>query len=185
MVRDFTITYIKKEVVQLSMAVRERAIQWQRLRTMQEEDITVPGTVVSSNRGGVMVALFNVSVGFVPNSHLGPVGDKENMIGNELQLKFLEVDEANDKLLLSARRVRSADSLQSYRVGDVVEAVGVSFSKFVDPYDGGVVEHGAISSGLGGVAEFSGEVGELLGEPDVDALELFLSALIFIGLVAE
>jgi small subunit ribosomal protein S1 len=130
MVRDFTITYIKKEVVQLSMAVKERAIQWQRLRTMQEEDITVPGTVISANRGGVMVRVFNCSTGFVPNSHLGPVGDKENLIGNELQLKFLEVDERNDKLLLSARRVRSADSLASYRVGDVVEAVVTQVAPF-------------------------------------------------------
>jgi small subunit ribosomal protein S1 len=130
MVRDFTITHIKKEVVQLSMAVRERAIQWQRLRTMQEEDITIPGTVISANRGGVMVRVFNLSTGFVPNSHLGPVGDKDNMIGDQLQLKFLEVDERSDKLLLSARRVRSSDSLASYRVGDVVEAVVTQVAPF-------------------------------------------------------
>lgn len=139
MVRDFTITHFKKEMVQLSMAVHERAIQWQRLRTMQEEDITVPGTVISANRGGVMVRVFNCSTGFVPNSHLGPVGDKESIIGNDLKLKFLEVDERNDKLLLSAKRVRSADSIASYRVGDVVEAVVTQvapFGAFLELEDG-------------------------------------------------
>jgi small subunit ribosomal protein S1 len=129
MVRDFTITHFKNEVVQLSMAVRERAIMWQRLRQMQDEDITVPGTVLSANRGGVMVRIFNAN-GFVPNSHLGPVSDKESLIGQEFQLKFLEVDEASEKLLLSARRVRSADSLASYRVGDVVEAVVTQVAPF-------------------------------------------------------
>jgi predicted RNA-binding protein with RPS1 domain len=122
MVRDFTILGQRKEIIQLSMAVQERAIMWQRLRKMQEEDITMAGTVVSANRGGVMVQILNTR-GFVPNSHLGMVADKENLMGQELQLKFLEVDEQTGKVLLSARRVQSVDSLTSYRVGDVVEAV--------------------------------------------------------------
>lgn len=138
MVRRFTVLGTRNEVVQLSMAVQERAIMWQRLRQMQEEDCTIPGTVCSSNRGGVMVSIMNTR-GFVPNSHIGPVADKESLMGTELQLKFLEVDERAGKLLLSARRVRSADSLANYRVGDVVEGVVTKvthFGAFLELADG-------------------------------------------------
>lgn len=138
MVRRFTVLGTRYEVVQLSMAVHEKAIMWQRLRQMQEEDCTIPGTVISSNRGGVMVTIMNTR-GFVPNSHIGPVADKESLMGTELQLKFLEVDEGAGKLLLSARRVRSADSLANYRVGDVVEGVVTKvthFGAFLELADG-------------------------------------------------
>jgi len=69
--------------------------------------------------------------------------------------------------------------------GDVVKGVGVSLSEFVDPDDCGVVEHVAIASRFWSFAEFSGEVGELLSEPDVDLFELILSLLILIGFVTK
>ena len=68
---------------------------------------------------------------------------------------------------------------------NVIESMGVAFAEFVDPNDGGVVEHVAIAAGLRSVAEAFGEVGELLGKPDVDLLELVLSSFVFVGLVTE
>src|SRR6187455_927029 len=37
--------------------------------------------------------------------------------------------------------------------GNVVVGVGVAFAEFVGPEDGGVVQHGAVSAGLGGIGE--------------------------------
>ena len=45
---------------------------WQRVRQMQEEDVTVMGKVASVNRGGLLVDLENLR-GFVPTSHLSNV----------------------------------------------------------------------------------------------------------------
>ena len=69
--------------------------------------------------------------------------------------------------------------------GDVFESVAIAFSELVDPDDGGVIEHAAVSADFGGVAEFAREVSELLGEPNVDAAEFLLRAFVFIGLVAQ
>lgn len=51
------------------------------------------------------------------------VRDKENMMGEELPLKFMEVDEEGARIMFSCRRAQSEDRLASYKVGDVVEGV--------------------------------------------------------------
>lgn len=55
---------------------------------------------------------------------------------------------------------------------DVLEGMGVSFSEFVGPEDGGIVEERAVSIGFWGIGELLGEVGNLLAVPGVDFGEL-------------
>ena len=69
--------------------------------------------------------------------------------------------------------------------GEVIEGVAVAFSKLVDPDDGGVVEHVAVATCFRSLAQTPGEVGELLGEPEVDFFELALGVLVFIRFVAQ
>eukprot|EP01025_Chloroclados_australasicus_P037303 TRINITY_DN3804_c2_g1_i2.p1 TRINITY_DN3804_c2_g1~~TRINITY_DN3804_c2_g1_i2.p1 ORF type:complete len:397 (+),score=53.46 TRINITY_DN3804_c2_g1_i2:109-1191(+) len=148
MSRDFEITHEDKhEVIYLSMARPQRKILWQRVRQMQEEDVTVDGTVVTANRGGVVVEIFNVR-GFCPNTHLGSqTVQKDDMIGQTLPVKFLDVDESTGRIMLSARRAAATDSLINYKIGDVVEGV---VSK-VAPY-GAFVE---VSPGVVGLLHIS------------------------------
>jgi small subunit ribosomal protein S1 len=126
MVRDFIVLAEdkKNDAIQLSLAQFERDVLWHRMKVMQEEDITMTGTIVYANYGGVMVDVFGLR-GFVPNSHISGFhsSDKEDMIGTELELKLLEVDEDDSMLMLSARRVETADTFINFKIGAVVEGV--------------------------------------------------------------
>jgi hypothetical protein len=45
-------------------------VAWQRLRQYMEDDVAVEGTVVGTNRGGILVDIENIR-GFCPGSQLG------------------------------------------------------------------------------------------------------------------
>lgn len=47
----------------------QEAVCWQRVKQLQEEDVTVSGKVVQINRGGVMVEVEHLR-GFVPMSQI-------------------------------------------------------------------------------------------------------------------
>ena len=148
MVRRFTVLgHDKHELLQLSMAEEERIIMWRRLRTMQEHDVTVTAKIVAGNAGGALVEVLNNS-GFVPISHLGVAsnsGDPEDMerthlVGQNIEVKFLELDEDEGKLMMSARRAESADTLTNFKIGDVVEGIVskvMEYGAFVDVNPGG------------------------------------------------
>ena len=67
--------------------------------------------------------------------------------------------------------------------GEIVEGMVISFAEFVDPNDGGMVEHVSITVVFRGLSELSCEVGELLCKPDVNFLKFVLGVLVFVGLV--
>ena len=48
------------------------AVAWQRVRQLQEEDVTLDATVVGVNRGGLLVDVANLR-GFIPTSHVSVV----------------------------------------------------------------------------------------------------------------
>ena len=48
------------------------AVAWQRLRQLQEEDATLEATVMSVNRGGLLVEAASLR-GFIPTSHVSVV----------------------------------------------------------------------------------------------------------------
>ena len=92
--------------------------------------------------------------GFVPVSHLGSLGtqltfaegeeaDEEArnaLIGKVIDVKFLEYDEGDGHMTLSARRAESADYETKFQIGQVVEGVVskvLEFGLFVDVAGGG------------------------------------------------
>lgn len=93
---------------------------WQRIRQMQDEDITIHGRVESINRGGVLVTVHNLR-GFVPSSHLTQAAQGEGVLGQEVPLKFLEVDEERQRLVLSNKRAVSDTQMAGFQVGVVVD----------------------------------------------------------------
>jgi hypothetical protein len=62
----------KLQVSETPIAVSQASVFWQRIRQLQQEDITVHANVISVNRGGVMVQYGHVE-GFVPYSQFSQV----------------------------------------------------------------------------------------------------------------
>lgn len=132
-------------IVSLNKGLAQR--DWLRAQELLESGESFQGTVQTANRGGVVVP-FGRLRGFVPNSHLTSVprglrGDrlhraKSDLLGKTLSLTIIEVNQANQKLVLSerlARRRRREQLLAELTEGDVRTGTVrnlVSFGAFVD-----------------------------------------------------
>jgi small subunit ribosomal protein S1 len=120
---------------------------WERAAKMLDSGEVLHLPVIGQNRGGLVVR-FGRLRGFVPNSHIPDLrrdgsGDllkqqKENMIGGDLVVKVLEVNQKRRRLVLSSRAARRERRLlrlkelhvDSTLTGTVVNLV--DFGAFVD-----------------------------------------------------
>lgn len=87
-----------------SWVTPQASVFWQRLRQLQEENMTVTVKVDSANRGGLLVK-YGPYDGFVPVSQFGPQinpDTMETMVGSDLPVQFLEVDEVSGKFHMHA-----------------------------------------------------------------------------------
>ncbi|MHB1004568.1 MAG: 30S ribosomal protein S1 [Chloroflexota bacterium] len=98
-------------VLSLKRARAERG--WRLLQKRHEENATVEGEVVDSNKGGLIVNI-NGLRGFVPSSQVvgfrqgaGEVQDADerlaSMVGQQIHLKVLEINRRRNRLILSER----------------------------------------------------------------------------------
>jgi small subunit ribosomal protein S1 len=103
--REFFILADENEEGQLTLSIRriEYMRAWERVRQLQAEDATVRSLIFATNRGGALVRIEGLR-GFIPGSHISTRKPKEELVGEELPLKFLEVDEDRNRLVLSHRR---------------------------------------------------------------------------------
>ena len=137
----------------LSLRRARRARRWQEMTEKQRSGEVINAPVVEANRGGVVV---DVGVrGFVPLSQLASLGALDRptasegvpepvraLIGKDLTLKVIEVDERRNRLILSEkaatqelRRQRKARAAAELNVGDILEGVVThvtGFGLFVD-----------------------------------------------------
>lgn len=144
------------EQVILSLAASEATVFWQRMRQMMEENLTVNAKVESANRGGLLVK-YGPYEGFVPVSHFGSQINPEtieSLVGSELPVKFLEVDEDQERLVFSNKRVAAANTIdmQGLKMGDVLEGV----VQYMRPY-GAFLDVGNGAVGLLHVSQISHE----------------------------
>ena len=104
-IREFFIMSEENEDGQLSLSVRRIEYQraWERVRQLQKEDATIYSEVFATNRGGALVRVEGLR-GFIPGSHISTRKPKEELVADFLPLKFLEVDEERNRLVLSHRR---------------------------------------------------------------------------------
>lgn len=132
---------------------------WDKCRQYLEDktilDVTVDGIAV---KGGVIAMLEGIR-GFIPASHLSlsHVDDLNSYLGKALKVQVLEIDEAERRLILSARAVlraaadeAKAEKLNSIKVGSVLEGTVDS----VKPY-GAFVKIDDDISGLVHVSQIS------------------------------
>jgi small subunit ribosomal protein S1 len=123
---------------------------WERVRQLQAEDATVRSGVFATNRGGALVRIEGLR-GFIPGSHISTRKPKEDLVGEELPLKFLEVDEERNRLVLSHRRALVERKMNRLEVGEVV----IGTVRGIKPY-GAFIDIGGVS-GLLHISEISHE----------------------------
>jgi len=148
--REFFILTDENEDGQLTLSIRriEYMRAWERVRQVQKEDATVRSSVFATNRGGALVRIEGLR-GFIPGSHISTRKPKEDLVGEELPLKFLEVDEDRNRLVLSHRRALVERKMNRLEVGEVVEGT----VRGIKPY-GAFIDIGGVS-GLLHISEIS------------------------------
>ena len=148
--REFFILTDENEDGQLTLSIRriEYMRAWERVRQLQAEDATVRSGVFATNRGGALVRIEGLR-GFIPGSHISTRQPKEDLVAQELPLKFLEVDEERNRLVLSHRRALVERKMSGLKVGEVV----VGYVRGIKPY-GTFIDIGGVS-GLLHISEIS------------------------------
>ncbi|GMH35224.1 hypothetical protein BSKO_03092 [Bryopsis sp. KO-2023] len=129
-------------VTLLSARLVQEEVAWKRIVQLMENDIDLKGTVTGFNRGGFMMDLMGLTA-FCPFSQtITGMNEPEKMIGKVLDVKVLDVDQSNGRLVVSNRRAGSLSAaLEEFKVGSVVTGTVTSiatFGAFVD-VGGGVV----------------------------------------------
>lgn len=113
---------------------------WKELEKLKESDDIINGKIVQIVRGGLLVDIIGVR-GFVPSSQIQE-RETKYAVGDKIEVKILTLDEEQNNLVLSNKKVYS-DSIESAKkvvfsqveVGQVVKGKVVriaSFGAFVD-----------------------------------------------------
>mmetsp|Transcript_14545 Transcript_14545/g.31160 ORF Transcript_14545/g.31160 Transcript_14545/m.31160 type:complete len:384 (-) Transcript_14545:249-1400(-) len=150
--REFLIINSNDMEGSLTLSLRRMQIEiaWKRVNQLHQEDVTVYGTVVSTNRGGLLVEVEGLR-GFLPASQLNIPTPREELIGQSIPVKLIEVDEERQRLVMSNKRATADKQLESFQVGDVV----VGTVQAVKPY-GAFVDIGGMN-GLLHISQISHE----------------------------
>jgi small subunit ribosomal protein S1 len=150
--REFFILSEENEDGQLTLSIRRIEYQraWERVRQLQKEDATIYSEVFATNRGGALVRVEGLR-GFIPGSHISTRKAKEELVADFLPLKFLEVDEERNRLVLSHRRALVERKMNRLEVGEVV----LGTVRGIKPY-GAFIDIGGVS-GLLHISEISHE----------------------------
>lgn len=159
--REFQIISREDANGQLRLSIRRMEFQraWERVAQLQAEDVIVRAEITSVNRGGCMVMVEGLRA-FLPGSHMSIRTPREDLIGVELPLKFLEVSAEKGRLVVSHRRAVVERQMLELSAGELIEGT-VSGIK---PY-GAFVDIGGIS-GLLHVSQIShdhvGDIGAVV-----------------------
>ena len=152
-----TITDIENEDGYIELSVREASIEraWQDLEQKQMKEETFSTKILDANKGGLIVEVNGIT-GFLPvsqlsNEHYPRVeeGEKSKIleklrsyIGTEMQVKVIDTDRENEKLIASEKAAYSAEekkAVSELKDGDIIEGEvsGVvdfgAFVKFFPP----------------------------------------------------
>lgn len=114
---------------------------WEELKIMQADSKTMDVVVTNVTRGGVLVQLLNLK-GFIPASQLRIAKTLDELVGDTIPAKLLEVDRSKHKLILSHRAAvfehqaaQRASTIAELSEGQVVDGEVVKithFGAFVD-----------------------------------------------------
>ncbi|MEC4986351.1 MAG: S1 RNA-binding domain-containing protein [Oscillatoria sp. PMC 1068.18] len=121
---------------QVLLSCRQLAIKqaWEELAEMQTEGKSVQMRVTGTNRGGVTGEVNGIR-GFIPRSHLIEQNNLDSLVGQPLTATFLEVNQENNKLVLSQREAARAAAIGKLEKGALMEGKVVNikpYGAFID-----------------------------------------------------
>ncbi len=125
----------------LSLRRVQQVKNWDALSQAKDDQTTMQATILGVTKGGMLASVMNIK-GFIPSSQLRVTKSLDDLSGEELPVKVLEVDSNRNKLILSHRQAifemkaaMRADTLKELEEGTVVtgEVVKITdFGVFVD-----------------------------------------------------
>ncbi len=149
---EATVTDLENENGEMELSFRIAGYQkaWDSMKKWMKDGLTLKAKITAANKGGLMLQVEALN-GFMPVSQLSPDnyprvagGDKNRileklreMVGKEIEVKVIDVNETEEKLIVSERAVWEDSQkavLESYKVGDVVEgeiSALTSFGAFI------------------------------------------------------
>ncbi|MDX2084327.1 MAG: S1 RNA-binding domain-containing protein [Candidatus Melainabacteria bacterium] len=142
-VHEFYVLRDQEDEVRYILSVRRVNMvkNWELLNDYKNSQESIQATVLGTTKGGILAQVLGVK-GFIPASQLRVTKAFEDLAGDELPVKVLEVDRNRNKLILSHRlavfELKSAmrtETLGKLSEGDVVEGEVVKvtdFGVFVD-----------------------------------------------------
>jgi small subunit ribosomal protein S1 len=122
---EFQIVSDSRDDGQVTVSIKKimYAKAWQKLSEQYADDPVFEAEIFQVNRGGAIVLVEGLRA-FLPGSHImGTGGASEAMVGKRIPLKFLEVNEAANKLVVSNRRAVIEHSMASIKRGDVYDGI--------------------------------------------------------------
>lgn len=152
-----TVLEIENEKGEMELSFRQAGHQkaWQNLTDLMAKGEIISVPITEANKGGLMVTIGRID-GFLPVSQLTVEhyprvegGDKNKIleilnkfINQEFKVKVIDVDEADNKLIVSEKAAweeKQQKVISKYKVGDIVEGVVtgvVDFGAFIEFGDG-------------------------------------------------
>jgi len=139
---EFVIVSREDENGQLMLSRRRILFSqaWEKVAQLHADDESVEGEVAAVNRGGAMMLVEGLRA-FLPGSHfLAGQTPTEEFIGQRMQLKFLDVDREQSRLVVSHRKAVVDSQIKDLCVGAVLKGIITN----VKPY-GAFVDVGGMS----------------------------------------
>ena len=149
---EATVIDLENENGEMELSFRIAGMQrvWDNMRKWMSQGVTIKAKATAANKGGLMMQV-GALAGFMPVSQLNPdhyprvAGGEKNrileklqeLINRELEVKVMDVDEKEEKLIVSEKAVwedAQKAVLEAYKVGDVVHgeiSAITSFGAFV------------------------------------------------------
>jgi ribosomal protein S1 len=140
---DFYILFEEDEDGQLTLSLRrvQTAQNWNKLEELMAHDQVVTCKVTAVVKGGLLVDVLGLR-GFIPSSHLRVKQPLEELVGQELPAKIINLDRQRNNIILSHRKMvaeqmaeQRKDLFSKLHEGAVVEGEVVrltDFGAFVD-----------------------------------------------------
>lgn len=145
---EATVVDLENENGEMELSFRIAGYQkaWETMKKLMKDGLTLKAKILNANKGGLMLQVEALN-GFMPVSQLSPDnyprvagGDKnrileklKEMVGREMEVKVIDVNEAEEKLIVSERAVWEDSQkavLESYKVGDTIEGEVSALTSF-------------------------------------------------------
>ena len=165
---EATVVDLENENGEMELSFRIAGYQraWNTMKKIMKDGLTIKAKVLSANKGGLMIKV-DALMSFMPVSQLSPDhyprvsgGDKnrifdklQELVGKDLEVKIIDVDEKEEKLIVSERAVwedAQKAVLETYKVGDAVEGEVSALTSF-----GAFIKFGDNLEGLVHISEIA------------------------------